>query len=82
MMNDISRNLFVVYFNNPKVLRFLETVGHITYYSKKRKYAYLYIIDNNYEEVISKVKNHNAVRRVDQSFLFDSIFNNQKFINV
>ncbi len=68
-----TKELYVAHFYNKKALKFLETFGFIIYYSKKAKYAYLYVIDNETENLIPKLKKHKSIKFVEKSLLFDDV---------
>ncbi len=74
-MKEINKKLFVIHFHNIKAIKFLETLGHVSYFSKKRKYAYLYVTHKNFDELVSQIKKHRAIKFVESSLLFDNQFN-------
>jgi len=67
-----ERCSLIVYFKSPKVLKRIKKLGNIAYYSKKRKYAVLYINKDDEQKVRSELEALRHVKRVDDSRLDDS----------
>jgi uncharacterized protein YlbG (UPF0298 family) len=73
----IERTSLIVYFKSPKVLRNLGKIGEIYYYTKKNKYAVLYVNKEEKEEVIERLKNLKLVKRVEESLFENDILLNE-----
>ncbi|MFK5883298.1 MAG: DUF2129 domain-containing protein [Candidatus Izemoplasma sp.] len=63
----LKRKSLIVYFRNPKVLKEIGKISDIKYYHKKRRYAILYVNEEEVEEVSKKIKAIKNVRRVEES---------------
>ncbi len=67
-----SRKSLIVYFKSPKVLKKLKTMGNLTYYHKKRKYAVLYVDGDKVDTLIADMKKLHHVKYAELSRLDDS----------
>ena len=67
----LKRKSLIVHFRNPKVLRQVEKFGEIKYFTKKKKYAVIYVNEEELEEKKKELKNLKLVRKVEES-LFDT----------
>lgn len=67
----LKRKSLIVYFRNPKVLKQVEKFGPIKYYTKKKKYAVIYVDEEKLEETINGLKDLKLVRKVEES-LFET----------
>jgi len=73
----IERTSLIVYFKSPKVLRNLGKIGEIYYYTKKNKYAVLYVNEEEKEAVIERLNNLKLVKRVEESLFENDILLNE-----
>lgn len=64
----LDRKTLVVYFRNPKIIKQLETLGHVSYFHKKRRYAILYVNAGELETVKAQLEKQRQVRKVEYSF--------------
>jgi|AntRauTorcE11898_2_1112593.scaffolds.fasta_scaffold00395_13 uncharacterized protein YlbG (UPF0298 family) len=67
-----SRKSLIVYFKSPKVLKKLKSLGNLTYYHKKRKYAVLYVNGDKIDTIMNDIKRLHHVKYVELSRLDDS----------
>ena len=67
----VDRKSLVVYFRNPKAVKKLAEFGEIKYYTKKGKYAILYLNKEDQAAVTEKLLKMKLVRRVEES-LFEN----------
>jgi len=67
----VVRKSLVVYFNNPKVIKQIAEFGEIKYYTKKRKYAILYLNKEEQAQVKDKLYKIKGVKKVEES-LFEN----------
>lgn len=67
----VKRKSLIIYFRNPKVLRNIEKIADITYFTKKKKYAVIYVDESEKDSVMAKIKEMKLVRRVEES-LFET----------
>lgn len=65
----LKRKSLIVYFRNPKVLRKIEKIGEIKYYTKKKKYAIIYANEEEIELKKEELQKLKLVRRVEESLL-------------
>ena len=70
----LSRQSVIIYFRNPKVIKEISKHGHLQYYHKKRKYAVLYVDQNDVEKVTEKLVKLRHVRKVEPSHLDYSMY--------
>ena len=70
----VDRKSLVVYFRNPKAVKQISEFGEIKYYTKKGKYAILYLNKEDQESVTEKLKKLKLVRRVEES-----LFENEEY---
>lgn len=74
----VKRRSLIVYFRNPKVLKQVEKVAEIKYYTKKKKYAIIYVSEEEVKAKKEELQQLKLVRRVDES-LFDTEEYNLEF---
>ena len=67
----LKRKSLIVYFRNPKVLKQVEKFGEIKYFTKKKKYAVIYVNEEEVKEKMKSLKSLKLVRKVEES-LFDT----------
>ncbi len=67
-----NRKTLIVYFKSPRVLKRLRKVGHVSYFHKQRKYAVLYIDEDQLDRIHEELEGLKHVRRVEVSRLDDS----------
>ena len=67
----IKRKSLIVYFRNPKALKHIEKVSEITYFTKKKKYAVLYVDEAEVQDKIKELKGIKLVRKIEES-LFET----------
>lgn len=65
----IVRRSLIVYFRNPKAIKQIAEFGELKYYSKKGKYAVLYLDENKVEAITGKLNQLKLVRKVEESLL-------------
>ncbi len=67
----VDRKSLVVYFRNPKAIKQIAEFGEIKYYTKKRRYAILYLNKEDQSRVTEELLKLKLVRRVEES-LFEN----------
>ena len=67
----VKRKSLSVYFRNPKVLKQIEKFGDIKYFTKKKKYAIIYVNEEELKDKKKKLQDLKLVRKVEES-LFDT----------
>lgn len=65
----LKRKSVIVYFRNPKALKHIEKINPITYFSKKKKYAILYMNEEEIEVKIKELKEIKLVIKTEESML-------------
>ena len=65
----IVRRSLIVYFRTPKAIKQIAEFGELKYYTKKGKYAVLYLDENKVEETKEKLNQLKLVRKVEESLL-------------
>lgn len=65
----LKRKSIIVYFRNPKVLKQVEKFGEIKYFTKKKKYAVIYVNEEELEQKIKELQGLKLVRKVEESLL-------------
>ena len=68
----VDRKSLVVYFKNPKAIKQMAEYGEIKYYTKKRKYAILYLNKKDISTVTEQLLKLKLVRRVEESLFENS----------
>ena len=68
----LDRKSLIVYFRNPKIIKRLEQVGHVTYFHKKRRYAIVYVNADEVKKVKAELEKIRHVRKVEESLLFEN----------
>ena len=69
-----TRKSLIVYFRTPKAIKQIADFGELMYYTKKGKYAVLYLDDNKVEETKEKLNQLKLVRKVE-----DSLIDNEQY---
>jgi uncharacterized protein YlbG (UPF0298 family) len=67
----LKRKSLIIYFRNPKALKQLEKFGEIMYFTKKKKYAIMYVNEEELQEKVKEIQALKLVRKVEES-LFDT----------
>ncbi len=67
----VDRKSLVVYFRNPKAIKQLAEFGELKYYTKKGKYAILYLNKEDQGAVTEQLLKMKLVRKVEES-LFEN----------
>ena len=67
----VNRKSLVVYFRNPKAIKQMAEFGEIRYYTKKGKYAILYLNKEDQSSVTQELLKLKLVRKVEES-LFEN----------
>ncbi len=67
----VDRKSLVVYFRNPKAIKQMAEFGEIKYYTKKGKYAILYLNKEDQSKVTEDLMRLKLVRKVEES-LFEN----------
>lgn len=70
----LKRKSIIVYFRNPKALKHIEKVNPITYFTKKKKYAVLYMTEDEIESKTKQLKDIKLVKKVEES-----MFSNEEY---
>jgi len=65
----VDRTSLVVYFKNPKAVKHIAAFGEIKYYTKKGKYAILYLNREDITEVTKQLRKIKLVRRIEESLI-------------
>ena len=65
----LKRKSLIVYFRNPKVLKQVEKHGEIKYFTKKKKYAVIYVNEEELQEKKKELQGLKLVRKVEESLL-------------
>jgi uncharacterized protein YlbG (UPF0298 family) len=63
----LKRKSLIVYFRNPKVLKQVEKFGEIMYFTKKKKYAVIYVNEEELQEKKKELQGLKLVRKVEES---------------
>ncbi len=63
-----KRQGIVVWFQHMKNLRKLKRLGHLVYASKKKKYALIYVNQEDLEDVKKQAENFHFVKQVEYSY--------------
>ena len=63
------RKSLIVYFRTPKAIKQIAEYGELKYYTKKGKYAVLYLDEDKVEETKEKLVQLKLVRKVEDSLL-------------
>ena len=64
-----NRKSLIVYFRTPKAIKQIAEFGELKYYTKKGKYAVLYLDEDKVEKTKEKLNQLKLVRKVDESLL-------------
>lgn len=67
----IKRTGLIIYFRNPKVLKQIEKISEIKYFTKKKKYALIYVNEEEVQQRIEEIRKLKLVRKVEES-LFEN----------
>ena len=67
----LKRRSLIVYFRNPKILKTIEKISEIKYYTKKKKYAVIYVNEDEVEQKIQELQAIKLIRKVEES-LFET----------
>ncbi len=67
----VKRKSLIVYFRNPKALKKIADVTEVTYYTKKKKYAVVYVNEDQVEAVTKRLQEISLVRKIEES-LFET----------
>lgn len=65
----LKRSSLIVYFRNPKALKRIEKIAEIMYFTKKKKYAVIYVTEEEKEEKINELREIKLVRKIEESML-------------
>lgn len=65
----LKRKAVIVYFRNPKALKHIDKINPITYFTKKKKYAILYMNEEEIEVKVKQLKDIKLVVKVEESML-------------
>lgn len=63
----LDRKSLIVYFKNPKAIKQIAKVTDIKYFTKKRKYAIVYVNIEDIEKMTKALKEIRLVRRIEES---------------
>ncbi|ERJ13490.1 DUF2129 domain-containing protein [Haloplasma contractile] len=64
---EIARDLLIIYYANPYVLKKVSRYGNLVYRSKKNKFVYLYVNKNKSDHVIGEINKLKGVRKIEKS---------------
>jgi len=67
-----KRKSIIVYFRSPKVVKQIAEFGEIKYYTKKGKYAIIYLNADEVKNVSEQLEKLKLVRKVEESLQDDS----------
>ncbi len=70
----VKRKSVIIYFKNPKALKFIEKIAPITYFTKKKKYAVCYVDETEVTDKMKELKEIKLVRKVEES-----MFSNEEY---
>ena len=62
---DQRRIQVIVYTRKSSVQQKLSQFGHVVYVSKKMNYVCLYINEKQKDSIISKIKNHHGIQKIE-----------------
>lgn len=65
----ISRKSLIVYFRSPKALKHIGRIADIKYYTKKRKYAIIYVNEADQDNIVKALKEIKLVRKIEESLV-------------
>ena len=65
----LTRVSLIVYFRNPKALKKIEEISEIKYFTKKKKYAVIYVNQEEKDDKISKLREIKLVKKIEESML-------------
>ena len=65
----LKRICLIIYFKNPKALKDLKKIGTVTYFHKKRRYAVMYVNQEDSAKTIERMKQLKYVKNVEESAL-------------
>jgi uncharacterized protein YlbG (UPF0298 family) len=71
----VKRRSIIVYFRNPKVLKQVEKISEIKYYTKKKKYAIIYVNEEEVQATIDELRKNKLVRKVEESLFENEEYN-------
>ena len=66
-----ERKSVIVHFRHKKVLKKLNTFGHVSYFHNKRRYAVVYIDAENAEQTIEAISKLRHVKKAELSPLYE-----------
>jgi uncharacterized protein YlbG (UPF0298 family) len=69
----IKRTSLIVYFKSPKILKTLGKIGEIYYYTKKNKYAVIYVNEDEKDSVIEQLSSMKLIKHVEESLFENGI---------
>ncbi|MGS0973042.1 MAG: DUF2129 domain-containing protein [Candidatus Izemoplasmataceae bacterium] len=76
----IKRTSLIVYFKSPKVLKMLGKIGEIYYYTKRNKYAVIYVNHDEKDSMIEEIRKLKLVKYVEESIFENNILLNEQEI--
>ncbi len=68
----VDRTSLVVYFRNPKAIKKIAPFGEIKYYTKKGKYAILYLNREDVSKVKEQLRKIKLVRKVEETLFVNT----------
>lgn len=74
----IKRASLIVHFKSPKVLKMLGKIGEIYYYTKKNKYAVIYVNQDEKDLMIEQIRKLKLVKYVEESIFENDILLNEQ----
>ena len=63
----LDRKSLIVYFKNQKAIKQIAKITEIKYFTKKRKYAIVYVNSEDREKLTKELKEIRLVRRIEES---------------
>lgn len=64
----VKRQGLIVWFQHMKNIKHIKRYGNLVYVSRKRKYAVVYVNQDELEQIEQKLLKHSFVTKVDRSY--------------
>lgn len=63
----VDRKSYIVYFKTPRVLKRIKKMADVSYFHKKRRYAVIYLDEQNHKKVVENINALKHVKKVEES---------------
>jgi uncharacterized protein YlbG (UPF0298 family) len=63
----VDRKSYIVYFKTPRVLKRIKKMADVSYFNKKRRYAVIYVDEQNHKKVVNNINTLKHVKKVEES---------------